>query len=156
MILQTVVPALVSIDHVLPPPGPSAYPVIGFMLGAVLLLAPTVLLVKLGVVALHVVRCQEIVGEHYIRDRQLAPTTLSIVCGLIGLGGVFMIPDLSQTLIFRTVPPTVFVSVIVAPLVATLVLDAVASMVRRRTGRFVDGSSARAEQRETQIVSEHS
>lgn len=67
-----------------------------------------------------------------------------------------MIPDLSQTLIFRTVPPTVFVSVIVAPLVATLVLDAIASMVRRRTGRFVDGSSARAEQRETQIISEHS
>lgn len=64
-------------------------------------------------------------------------------------------PDIPHRL-FRTVPPTVFVSVIVAPLVATLVLDAVASMVRRRTGRFVDGSSARAEQRETQIISEHS
>ena len=33
MILQTVVPTLVAIDPVLPPPGPTAHPVIGFMLG---------------------------------------------------------------------------------------------------------------------------
>ncbi|WKK14898.1 hypothetical protein QYN14_26795 (plasmid) [Rhodococcus ruber] len=81
----------------------------------------------------------------------VTPTTLSIVAGLIGLGCASVIPELSETPLFRTVPMTVFVSVLVAPLVAALVLDAIASMVRRRTGRFVDGSSTRAEQRRTQI-----